>query len=210
LTDVNALDRIVGAVREGPNHLPNTCLYRLNGDEDYASRITTSTIRWDGEAMAIASVDSVVRVWDLKGVSVPPSRSPVQPGCADRDDCVRLVGHAGPVYDVGFVPGNSKYLLSCSEDTSMRLWDITAGTHSSNLVVYQGHTYPVWCLAVDRLGLNIVTGTSMLCNGDLVSLHLRRLRRRFRFVGLYASKCSFNSPRYCCLSKSYAGQATDL
>jgi hypothetical protein len=28
----------------------------------------------------------------------------------------------------------------------------------TNRAVYQGHTYPVWCLDIDRLGTNAVTG----------------------------------------------------
>ena len=38
----------------------------------------------------------------------------------------------------------------------MRLWDHETGT---NLAVYKGHTYPVWCLDIDRLGVNAVTGS---------------------------------------------------
>ncbi len=75
--------------------------------------------------------------------------------------CLR--GHAGPVYASAFVPSSSpnsepspcRHLLSCGADTTVRIWDVETLT---NRAVYQGHTYPVWCLDVNRLGTNAVTG----------------------------------------------------
>jgi len=84
----------------------------------------------------------------------------------------RLVGHCGPVYATSFSHDN-RFLLSCSEDNTStarhgqrcfyatqrrlaschvarcccccgptaRLWSLET---LSNLVVYKGHTYPVW------------------------------------------------------------------
>jgi len=72
-----------------------------------------------------------------------------------------LRGHSGPVYGVAFVPsgggvGKSGQLVSVSGDKTMRLWDFEQGC---NLAIYKGHSYPVWCLDVDRLGVNIATGS---------------------------------------------------
>ena len=66
-----------------------------------------------------------------------------------------LVGHRGPVYSVGYMPNNTDYLLSCGEDTTLRIWDVES---QSNKAVYEGHSYPVWCLDVDRLGIYVATG----------------------------------------------------
>ena len=80
-------------------------------------------------------------------------------------DSRTLRGHAGPVFASTFVPASSasasttwtgRHLLSCSEDTTLRIWDLETLT---NKAVYQGHTYPVWCLDVDRLGTNAVSGS---------------------------------------------------
>ena len=83
-------------------------------------------------------------------------------------DCRTLRGHSGPVYASSFVPvptttsaasstsWTGRHLLSCSEDTTLRLWDLETLT---NRAVYQGHTYPVWCVDIDRLGTNVVSGS---------------------------------------------------
>ena len=52
----------------------------------------------------------------------------------------KLIGHSGPVYGLDFNHDGS-YLLSCSEDKTVRLWSTELKT---NLVVYKGHNYPVF------------------------------------------------------------------
>lgn len=74
---------------------------------------------------------------------------------------ILVIGHSGPVYALSFSPsialptntadGNldtapsadsqPRYLLSCSADTTIRLWSLDTWT---NLVVYRSHTMPVW------------------------------------------------------------------
>jgi transcription initiation factor TFIID subunit 5 len=58
------------------------------------------------------------------------------------------------VYGLAFIPGTD-FLISCSEDTTLRAWDCKSGV---NKALYRGHTYPVWSVDVDRLGLSIATG----------------------------------------------------
>lgn len=58
----------------------------------------------------------------------------------------KLIGHSGPVYALSFdpVPGASgppRYLLSASQDATIRLWSLDS---YKNLVVYKGHREPVW------------------------------------------------------------------
>jgi len=58
----------------------------------------------------------------------------------------KLIAHSGPVYSLSFdpVPGPAsppRYLLSCSSDTTIRLWSLETYT---NLLVYRGHREPVW------------------------------------------------------------------
>lgn len=110
--------------------------------------------------------DASILTWDL----IPPKNdltstieateadpSVIKLGCDDILDLTRtksvLRGHNGPVYDVAFL--GPKYLMSVSEDTSMRLWDVETGL---NKAIYQGHTYPVWSVDTDRVGVNVVTG----------------------------------------------------
>ncbi len=54
-----------------------------------------------------------------------------------------LRGHQGSVYGVTF-DSSGQYLLSCSEDCTIRLWDTPT---RCSTVSYRGHTYPVWDVA---------------------------------------------------------------
>lgn len=51
-----------------------------------------------------------------------------------------FLGHNGPIYRTSF-SNDRTMLLSCSEDTTIRLWSLQTWTC---LVVYRGHLYPVW------------------------------------------------------------------
>lgn len=44
-----------------------------------------------------------------------------------------LHGHTGPVVDFDFNPFNDDQLVSCAEDTSIKLWDIPAGGLTANI-----------------------------------------------------------------------------
>ncbi len=79
----------------------------------------------------------------------------------------RLIGHSEPVYCVAFVGGvNSDvqplsanqlpHLLSAGGDCTMRIWDLR--DTGCARAVYRGHTYPIWAMDVDRLGIYTVTG----------------------------------------------------
>ena len=65
-----------------------------------------------------------------------------------------LRGHSGPIYDLAFT-SQGRYLMSVSEDTTMRLWDLKSGV---NKAIYQGHAYPIWSVDTDRVGLSLITG----------------------------------------------------
>ncbi|PIO36747.1 hypothetical protein AB205_0151040, partial [Aquarana catesbeiana] len=66
-----------------------------------------------------------------------------------------LRGHCGPVYSTRFL-SNSSGLLSCSEDSSIRFWDLKTYT---NTVLYEGHAYPVWDLDVSACSLFFASGS---------------------------------------------------
>ncbi|RWS11043.1 TAF5-like RNA polymerase II p300/CBP-associated factor-associated factor 65 kDa subunit 5L [Dinothrombium tinctorium] len=66
-----------------------------------------------------------------------------------------LRGHSDTVYQMCFVP-DSELLLSCSEDTTVRSWNINLGTNSR---IYYGHDYPIWCIDASRFGFYFVTGS---------------------------------------------------
>eukprot|EP01080_Neovahlkampfia_damariscottae_P004249 gene4249-7586_t len=56
------------------------------------------------------------------------------------DSYESLYGHTGPVYGLS-LSSDQKWLLSSSEDSTVRLWNLET---KSNIVAYKGHQYPVW------------------------------------------------------------------
>ncbi|OWK07709.1 hypothetical protein Celaphus_00008106 [Cervus elaphus hippelaphus] len=96
------------------------------------------------------------------GVEQPLNSSPVCPHDPqdDEDDNAGtemkvLRGHCGPVYSTRFL-ADSSGLLSCSEDMSIRYWDLGSFT---NTVRYQGHAYPVWDLDISPHSLYFASGS---------------------------------------------------
>jgi transcription initiation factor TFIID subunit 5 len=79
----------------------------------------------------------------------------------------------GPVYGLSFSP-DSQFLLSCSQDSTVRLWSMATKT---NLVCYkvffnlthviefnyQGHVGPVWDVAFGPLGYYFATAGHDKC-----------------------------------------------
>lgn len=105
--------------------------------------------------VAAGMEQSYIRVWSLAGT---PLTSTVKGDPLNKrpSSSRRLVGHSGRVFGVHFSPGaktpegadlqtivptESKHLLSCSEDKTIRLWSLETW-HC--LVIYKGHDQPVW------------------------------------------------------------------
>lgn len=107
----------------------------------------------DAALVAGGFAESYVRIWSLKGnplESIMPTENLPQ-----APKTRRLIGHSGPVYGVSFSP-DRKYLLSCSEDKSTRLWSLDTFT---GLVVYKGHDAPVWDVAFGPFGHYFATAS---------------------------------------------------
>ncbi|KAI8917088.1 WD40-repeat-containing domain protein [Powellomyces hirtus] len=100
----------------------------------------------DASMIAGGFADSFIRLWDIdtgltKGASsARADKSKDVVSSSDLGPARRLVGHAGPVYATSF-SADQRYLISCSEDQTARLWSLDTYT---NLVAYKGHNYPVW------------------------------------------------------------------
>ncbi|KAH3763179.1 transcription initiation factor TFIID subunit [Pelomyxa schiedti] len=91
--------------------------------------------------------DSSIRIWDFKS---PSAASAIASNATES-----LYGHYGPVYATSFTPDN-KWLLSCSEDNTVRLWSLA--THT-NVVCYKGHQAPVWDVQFSPLGFYFATAS---------------------------------------------------
>ena len=66
-----------------------------------------------------------------------------------------LQGHSGPIYSSAF-SHNDEFLLTCSEDTTIRLWDLNV---LKNKAMYNGHNYPVLCVNVSALSFYFASGS---------------------------------------------------
>ena len=145
--------------------LPSVCCFTFLNS---ASSLTSAALSGDGSLAIGGFADSAIRVWDMYGKDdeeeqqddVPdlssafprPSHRPL-PSVSSTSSCVSLIGHSGPVYGCSLSP-DSSFLLSGSEDSSIRLWDLPTGR---NLVAYRGHSFPVWDVAFSPLGYHFAS-----------------------------------------------------
>lgn len=151
--------------------LPSVCAYTFHDADD---GITCSTFSDDITLMAAGFEESFVQVWSLKGEklrgirgnpnlsSIRDSRSLAKQRQAEGYSTRRLIGHSGPVYGVDFDPvGGSasapRHLLSCSADSTARLWSLD--TYSA-LVAYRGHQHPVWDVKWSPIGTYFATASA--------------------------------------------------
>lgn len=130
--------------------LPSVCMYTFHNTNN---NMTCIEFNDDSTLVAAGFQDSYIKLWSLDG---KPLKSVLK---RDRhkpqENTRKLIGHSGPVYGVSFSPDN-KYLLSCSEDKTVRLWSLDTYTA---LVSYKGHTQPVWDVKFSPLGHYFVTAS---------------------------------------------------
>lgn len=140
-------------------------------------------ISGDNALVAVGTSESYIRVWSLDN---KPLVSPLDPAGQEPSSSRRLIGHSGPVYALSFSPsialkdadraanvsGAPRYLLSCSADSTIRLWSLDT---FSNLVVYRSHTSPVWDVRFGPSGHYFVSGgadrTARLWSTSHISPH---------------------------------------
>ncbi|KAK0175489.1 hypothetical protein PV327_009236 [Microctonus hyperodae] len=173
LKDADKLEK-VKALREASKRvtlsaetLPSTCFYTLLNS---VHTVTTAEISEDSSLLAVGFSDSTLKVWSL----IPQKLRSMKSGelLADinkeaDDVLVRMMddrtaetartlhGHSGPVYSLTFSPDRN-LLLSCSEDTTIRLWSLHTW---SCIVCYRGHLFPVWSICFSQHGYYFATGS---------------------------------------------------
>jgi len=129
--------------------LPSCVMYTFHNTNDGLNSLAFSE---DTTLCAGGFSESYVRIWSLKGeklFSANPSEN------ENTTSTRKYIGHAGPVFGVSFSP-DAKYLLSCSEDKSTRLWSLE--THTA-LVAYKGHDHPVWDVSWGPFGHYFATAS---------------------------------------------------
>ncbi|KAJ2591802.1 Transcription initiation factor TFIID subunit 5 [Coemansia sp. RSA 1722] len=148
----------------GPAALPSICMYTMHNTND---AMTCASISDDLSLMAAGFSESYVKIWSLKREPLRGFQSNFAPASVTKEDDIeaireptssdhrKLVAHSGPVFGVD-ISFDSKYLVSCSEDKTARLWSLDTFT---NLVCYKGHNYPVWDVAFAPQGFYFATAS---------------------------------------------------
>ncbi|XP_072265333.1 TAF5-like RNA polymerase II p300/CBP-associated factor-associated factor 65 kDa subunit 5L [Pyxicephalus adspersus] len=155
-------------VKDGPPSLTTVCFYAFYNTDNL---LNTAEISPNGKLLAAGFDNSSVKLWSLrsKKLKTQPHTvnvSHIRLACdileeegEDEDQAgseIKILrGHCGPVYSTRFL-SNSSGLLSCSEDSSIRYWDLKTYT---NTVLYEGHAYPVWDLDVSTCSLFFASGS---------------------------------------------------
>ncbi|GAA5796577.1 hypothetical protein HPULCUR_001950 [Helicostylum pulchrum] len=162
--EIEALNNINHRMPLNDGSLPSICCYTFHNTHDSLNCVTTSK---DATLIAGGFAESFIKIWSLKGEKLKSLRNTINPAHVnDYNDLnrqrerhgseyKRLVGHSGPVYGLSFSHDN-KYLVSCSEDKTARLWSTQT---FSNLVVYKGHNSPVWDVDFGPFGFYFATAS---------------------------------------------------
>ncbi|KAI8062763.1 WD40-repeat-containing domain protein [Gilbertella persicaria] len=133
--------------------LPSICCYTFHNTHDSLNCVTTTQ---DATLIAGGFSESFIKIWSLKGEKLRSLRNTINPAHERHgSEYKKLVGHGGPVYGLSFSPDN-KYLVSCSEDKTARLWSTQT---FSNLVIYKGHNSPVWDVDFGPFGFYFATAS---------------------------------------------------
>uniref|UniRef100_A0A3P8S4Y5 TAF5-like RNA polymerase II, p300/CBP-associated factor (PCAF)-associated factor n=1 Tax=Amphiprion percula TaxID=161767 RepID=A0A3P8S4Y5_AMPPE len=159
---LEALQDSIKKVREGPPSLTTVCFYAFHHTEQM---LNTAEVSADSRLLAAGFDSSTVKLWSLRArkLKAKPHQADVSHihlACdvleedVDEEDSSgseikTLRGHSGPVFRTAFLTDSSG-LLSCSEDTTIRYWDLGSFT---NTALYQGHAYPVWDVDVSPCSL---------------------------------------------------------
>ncbi|CAG8678076.1 6516_t:CDS:10 [Cetraspora pellucida] len=147
---VELIKDISQRIELGPSTtLPSVCFYTFHNTHNSLNCISISE---DSSLIAGGFSDSYIKLWCLKGEKLKGFQNHVNiseiNSASDLEnkrehlgsDFKKLLGHSGPIFGLSFSPDN-KYLVSCSEDRTVRLWSTDTYT---NVVCYKGHNSPVW------------------------------------------------------------------
>uniref|UniRef100_A0A8D0HQA9 TAF5-like RNA polymerase II p300/CBP-associated factor-associated factor 65 kDa subunit 5L n=1 Tax=Sphenodon punctatus TaxID=8508 RepID=A0A8D0HQA9_SPHPU len=124
---LDILQDSIKRVKDGPPTLTTICFYAFYNTEQL---LNTAEISLDSKLLAAGFDNSCVKLWSLRS---------------------RKLKSEPHLVDVSQIR-----LLSCSEDMSIRYWDLGSFT---NTVLYQGHAYPVWDLDISPCSLYFASGS---------------------------------------------------
>ncbi|XP_044146029.1 TAF5-like RNA polymerase II p300/CBP-associated factor-associated factor 65 kDa subunit 5L isoform X2 [Bufo gargarizans] len=161
------LQDCIKRVKDGPPSCTTVCFYAFYNTD---SLLNTADISPNGKLLVAGFDNSSIKLWSLRTKKlraetnrVDVSRIQLASDILEEDEMDDqagtemkiLRGHGGPVYSTRYL-SNSAGLLSCSEDASIRYWDLNSFT---NTVLYEGHAYPIWDLDVSTCSLFFASGS---------------------------------------------------
>lgn len=150
--DMNAAPRL------GPHQLPSICLFTLKSSKQLVNCVTLSH---DGRLLAIGcqssdivvcSIDPSKALYSMKpakhlrhllsNVSMNSSSDHILNTASAMEPSNErvLIGHTATIFALAFEPNQQTYLLSGSQDCTLRLWHLSTW---SCLIVYKLHHLPI-------------------------------------------------------------------
>ena len=110
----------------------------------------------DGREDELPTPEYLIPVLIQKANPIPiqPPQPETEPNFA-KDAFKSLIGHSDSVRAITFTP-DGKYLVSASNDHTVRLWDIETG---QLVTLFKGHKKRVNCLQISSDGKQIVSGS---------------------------------------------------
>ncbi|OAG31665.1 transcription initiation factor TFIID subunit 5 [Nematocida displodere] len=152
-SEIDKIRDLSKRINVGKNQMPSVCCYTVHNTSeglccsDFSSDLKMLALGYKDSFIEVHSLteDSLLRLKASIYLKAPEMRTG-KPDDAREDmgKIVRLIGHSGPVYSVKFF-GSKRFLLSCSQDTTIRLWSLDT---YSEIAVYRGHFFPVWCIDI--------------------------------------------------------------
>ncbi|KAL6454096.1 WDR5 WD repeat-containing protein 5 [Candida maltosa Xu316] len=116
-------------------------LYKTRFTLDLPTRLTSIKISPNGENLAISSSNGKIYIYDLSTATL----------------ITTLTGHTKGVSDIVYSPINSNILASCSDDLTIRLWNIKA---NKCIKIFKKHTYHITTLKFIQKGNILISGSS--------------------------------------------------
>lgn len=157
----------------------SVCMFTFHNTYDGVNCLDISD---DSMLVAAGMQESYIRVWSVDGKRIESAYDSAND--SQPSNSRRLIGHSGPVYAVAFAPSsmrsedavaptNARWLLSSSEDKTIRLWSLDLW---QCMVVYKGHDQPVWDVTWGPYGHYFVSGGHEKTARLWVTDHIRQQR----------------------------------